>query len=243
MSRSRGLTLPGPDWAAAGLVPVAEPRSTFSRYRRREGVLVNLAAGGVCGAAVIGAACSALYLGPLWGLGFLGLGFSAVGWMAEVFGLFGNDRLESLMRRRLGLPGGEWSFVGLCRAENNTLGAKLFPPRVETDENVGFLSIDDEGLTLVCEGARRELPRSAVRDVRLETVAEAPMLKWIRIEVYDQEEQLKALLLMVRAGQTLSGQRRANHALFERLRDWHVEHRLAPLVEAGELPEALRSPP
>lgn len=200
---------------------------------------MNLAAGMVFGTALGGAAFFTVLWGPLWGLGVLGIGFSTVGWMAEAFGLFGNDQLEKGLRARLRVTGPEWAFVGLCRAEQNRLGAKLFPPRVETDENVGFLRVGADRLDIELEGQRRQIDRGALRDVRLEPVAEAPALEWIRLELYDDEASLQALLLMARSGETLREQRAANRALFERLRSWHVEYRLAPLVAAGELPTGL----
>lgn len=222
--------------AEPGLVPVASSRSTFARYQRREGLLVNVAAGAVFGVAIGSAAVSTVLWGPLWGLGLLGLGFSSVGWMANAWGLFGNEGLERRMRAELRLGGTGWTFVGLCRGDQNRLSAKLLPPRVETDENVGFLRLGSDRMEIRMEGVRLEVLRDRVRDVRLEEVVEAPFLEWVRIEVYDEDGRLDAFLVMARRGDTLRAQRRENRALFDRIRDWHVQDKLRPLVDAGELP-------
>lgn len=226
---------------AAGLVPVAPSRSLFARYRRREGILVNLVAGGLFGSALGLAAVSAVTVGPMWGLGALTLGVGAMAWLANAWGLLGNATLARRLASLLGLEVGEWTFVGVCRGDQNRLRAKLFPPRVETDENVGFMRLEDGALVLRLEDKTIEVSRSRVRDVRTEEVVEAPYLHWIRIELYDADERLDTFLLMSREGRTLRDQRAANDRLFEKMRDWHVSDKLQPLVEAGELPQAVNA--
>lgn len=219
------------------IVPVASSRSLFASYQRREGVLVNLVAGGVFACSLGSAAVSSVAIGPMWGLAILGLGLASLGWIANAWGLLGNDGLAERLREELDVDTPEWAFVGVCRGDQNRLAAKLFPPRVETDENVGFLRLGPDRLELRMENASLEVPRARVRDVRTEEVVEAPFLEWIRLELYDEDDRLASFLLMSREGETLRDQQNENTQLFERIRDWHVDHKLLPLVEAGELPK------
>lgn len=221
------------------LVPVASRRSLFASYQRREGVLVNVVAGGVFACALGSAAVSSVAMGPVWGLSILGVGLVSMGWIANAWGLLGNDGLADRLREQLGVAETGWSFVGVCRGHQNRLAAKLFPPRVETDENVGFVRLGPDRLELRMEDATVEVPRSRVRDVRTEEVVEAPFLEWIRLELYDQDDRLVSFLMMSREGETLREQQAHNSRLFERVRDWHVDDKLLPLVAAGELPRAL----
>lgn len=239
LSNPARATEPGGRLTDAGdraLVPVAPKRSLFGRYQRREGIFVNLVAGVVFGCALGSAAVSSVAFGPFWGLGLFGLGLAGVGWIANAWGLLGNRELAERLEKLLGLEGSGWVFVGVCRGDQNRLAAKLFPPRVETDENVGFFRLAVDQLELRLENGTLEVPRRSVRDVRMEEVVEAPFLHWIRLELYDDEERLDSFLLMSREGETLREQQQANRALFDRIRDWHVSDKLRPLIEAGELP-------
>lgn len=220
------------------LVPVAPHRSLFAQYQRREGVFVNLVAGSVFGCALGAAAISSVTLGPLWGLGLMGLGLTVVTYMANAWGLLGNQELAARLKSSLRLTDpGTWYFVGVCRGHQNHLSAKLFPPRVETDENVGFMRLFADRLEIRMENATAVVPRAQVRDIRLEDVVEAPFLQWVRIELYDPDGQLDSFLFMSREGNTLREQQRFNHRLFERIRDWHIRDKLKPLIATGELPE------
>ena len=219
------------------LVPVATKRSLFAQYQRREGLLVNLVAGAVFGCALGSAAISSVAMGPLWGLGLLGLGIVSVARIANKWGLLGNEALATQLKSLLGIAeSADWAFVGVCRGHQNHLAAKLFPPRVETDENVGFLRLLSDQMELRMENATVCIPRPRVRDVRLEEVVEAPFLDWIRVEFYDVDDSLDSFLVMSREGRTLREQQSENTQLFEHIRDWHVEDKLEPLVAAGELP-------
>ncbi|MEO1228345.1 MAG: hypothetical protein AAFZ18_05515 [Myxococcota bacterium] len=224
------------------VVPVASRRSLFATYQRREGVLVNVVAVGVFLGALTSAAASSVAFGPLWGLGFLGVGLASVRWIADAWGLFGNEELASRLREKLDVEGEGWTFVGVCRGDQNRLAAKLLPPRIDTDENVGFLKLDREHLELRLEDVTVRIPRTDVRDVRTEEVVEAPCLRWIRLELFDADGQVTSFLLMSREAETLRDQQSENERLFEAIRDWHVEDKLAPLVAAGELPALLLEP-
>ena len=217
------------------LVPIAPRGSIFARYQRREGILVNLLAGAVFGGAVGLALVAGFSWGPLWGLGASGLGLVSVAWIANAWGLLGNQHLADRLEAALQLDGSGWIFVGLCRGDQNRLIAKLFPPRVETDENVGFLRLGRDALELRLENGFVSVPRASIRDVRSEEVVEAPFLRWIRLELYDAEERLASFLFMSREGRNLREQRRANQRLFDEVRDWHVRDKLQPLIDAGEL--------
>ncbi|MBX2810264.1 MAG: hypothetical protein KTR25_00575 [Myxococcales bacterium] len=220
------------------LVPVAPRGSLFASYQRREGILVNLMAGTIFVAALGSAAISSVAVGPLWGLTLLGLGLASVSWLANAWGLFGNRDLAARLRSTIQLPeNGPWTFVGLCRGSQNRLAAKLFPPRVETDENVGFFGLFSDRLELRMEDTTVTVPRSHVRDIRLEEVVEAPLLRWIRVELYNAEGVLESFLMMSREGENLREQQQANVRMFEDIRDWHIRDKLEQLVDAGELSE------
>jgi hypothetical protein len=234
-SSSSGSALEGAADAEAGLVPVARARSIFAHYQRREGILVNVVAGVVAGCAVSAAVATTVAGGPVWGLASLLAGCMSTAFIADRWGLLGNRELARRLEGALGLDRRQWTFVGVCRGDQNRLAAKLFPPRVETDENVGFLRLESDRLVLRLEEATLEIRRGQIRDVRLEEVVEAPFLWWIRLEVYDEGEHLVSFLVMSREGHTLRQQRSANERLFEQIRDWHVTDKLRPLVEAGEL--------
>lgn len=198
---------------------------------------MHVVAGVVFLSALGSAAVSSVAIGPVWGLAMLGIGLASVGWIANAWGLFGNRSLSEGLRELLQIDSDEWTFVGVCRGDQNRIAAKLFPPRVETDENVGFVRLYADRLELRFENGTMEVSRGRMRDVRLEEVVEAPFLHWIRLELYDADDRLESFLLMSREGETLREQRVANYRLFERIRDWHVSDKLRPLVEAGELPQ------
>lgn len=226
------------DWER---LPVASDRSVFARYQRREGLAVGVGVGVSLGCIFGIAAGLAVLGGPLWGLLGAAVSLAGAGWMANAGALFGNEVLEARLRESLTLPEGALEFVGICRGDQNSLGAKLFPPRIETDENVGFLRLTADRLELFLEGQTLVIPRTDLRDVRTEPVVEAPFLSWIRLELYEGD-RLCSFLLMSRQAQRLRDLGQVNRRLYDRLRDWHCAHQLRPLVESGELPLALLGP-
>ena len=140
------------------------------------------------------------WLAPLLTLAFLG-SMAVVGWLCErmlllapalllayawfvanYLMLFGNGWLRRALARRLqalGEPADHQRarFVGLSYpCHNLTLARRM----LETDDDVGFLTLVPEGLIFHGDGISFTVPAAAIEQVRLVRTAYAP---WARVEV------------------------------------------------------------
>jgi hypothetical protein len=204
--------------------PLSAPGSIFRRFCYRYGVVGNLCLGigfllpplaitlGAAVGGLLGAAAGAcLGLAGFWGL-------------MNRLTVYGNGRLRSELARHLGADGREavLHFVGLCLPENNTVQGKLLTMRLETDDNVGFLHLDEDGLSIVLEEGRLRIPRDQIREVRTERFVELPYLRWIVVEYYE-DAALRTLLLCSRQCRSLREARAATDRLLRRVVDWYTE--------------------
>jgi hypothetical protein len=133
----------------------------------------------------------------------------------------GNGTLRQELAARLGVCADE-EFVGLCKPENNSVAAKLLRFRLETDDNVGFLHLSGDRLTIRTEEGWLRISRDAVRRISLERFTELPYLQWISLEHY-REETLHKLLICSRQGECMREYRDATLQLQGRLRQWYLE--------------------
>ena len=207
---------------AAPEPPVSLQRSTFARYRQREGVVALS-----CAAAAYLVPPTAMLLG-LAAAGPLGAALSALfgvvgwAWLMDHTGLLGNVRLRAELASRLGVAPGTADFVGIGLPENNTFVAKYLHPRLDSDDNVGFLSIRDDQLLLMTEEGQVQIAREDVRRISTERLVELPYLRWIKLEYY-KGDKLTAVLVSSRESSTLTETRAATGALCSRLTAWWTE--------------------
>lgn len=229
--------VPAPHAAQALLVrelPASADGSVFHQHRRSSAAYSALAANG---AVVLGlplVLALGLAGGGLWG----GLGTLAVfGWLGASLinrtAALGNGALRDRLARALHPAEGD-EFVGLCQAAHNTARAKLFTPRIETDDNVGFLRLTADALAVRTEEGTIVVPRADVRNVTDEPMVELPLLRWVIVEHHDGVTA-RRLLLTSREGLSLRAHRAATDRLRARVTAWFVDSTLA---EAGLLPPA-----
>ena len=203
------------------LTPVSAPGSVFKRFCYRYGVVGNLCLGmgllippaaiamGLAVAGVAGAAAgTVLGAGSLWA-------------MMNRVTVYGNGRLRSALAKRLGAPQ-DAEFVGLCLPENNTVQGKLLTLRLETDDNVGFLNLEDKAMRIRMEEGQLSIPRDHVREVSTERFIELPYLRWICVQYYEAGA-LRTLLLCSRQCRSLREARRSTDKLLARIEDWYTE--------------------
>lgn len=152
----------------------------FPRYLKRFPPLVALAAVGLTfGAMAVGGALTAL-LGPIIGIA----GAVFVGWlMWERAILIGNGWLRREVAQRLRQFGervdtGRDRFVGLAHPCYLDDSRRL----VETDDDVGFLTVRPDGFTYRGDGLSFDVPASNIDNVRMVRHGDA-MAYWKRIEV------------------------------------------------------------
>lgn len=207
---------------ALAAAPLSASGSVFRRFCYRYGVLGNLCLGmgflvpplavalGSAAAGLVGGAAGALLgIGAFWGL------------MNRVT-VYGNSRLCTELGQQVGAEGLDTEFVGLCLPENNTIQGKLLTMRLETDDNVGFLHLGEDCLSILLQEGRLGIARDQIREVTTERFVELPYLRWIVVEYYDGGA-LRTLLLCSRRCRTLREARRSTEQLKTRIVDWYTE--------------------
>lgn len=205
------------------LVPSVEASPVFREYRDKSWLWVTTATAIVTLFGLTATTIFGLWLGGAAGL--LGGVFAGVGsglWAGLRMSATANRGLRRRLRRTLGVRG-RGIFVGL-RIRQDDLWAELH--RKETDDNVGFLELGDDAMSITSEAGKVSLPRGDVRGFERETVKAVPMLWFIRVLV-DVEGQDGTFLLVSREGDSLRAQAEATRILYERLVGWHAEHQLA----------------
>ncbi len=213
---------------SGALIPSADASPVFREYRDKSWFLVTSATALIT---VLGLSAST-FIG-LWAGGLLGLVGGVVAgatgglWAGLQMSATANRLLRRRLRERLGVRG-RGVFVGL-RAYQDDLWSELH--RKETDDNVGFLEIGDESITITSEGAKVCLPRDDIRGFEKERVKAVPMLWFIRVLVDDDGCYQSSFLLVSREGDSLAAQEKATRLLYERLINWHAEHQLKWLAE------------
>jgi hypothetical protein len=202
--------------------PVSAPGSVFRRFCYRYGVVGNVCLGVGFLLPPLAIACGAVLAGSAGVVAGTGAGFGAFWALMNRVTVYGNLRLRDELARRLGVRDPAAEFVGLCLPENNTVQGKLLTMRLETDDNVGFLCLDDEALTIRMEEGELQIARADIREVTEERFVELPYLRWIAVEYYEHG-CLRTVLLCSRQCRTLREARHATEALLERLVDWYTE--------------------
>ena len=160
---------------------------------------------------------------PAGAIGFLGA-LSFLNWIP----LIGNQALRTNLSKNLGAKPG-WTFVGLRAAQGTMLQEAR---RVETDDNVGFMRVTDEALEVVTEGGELAIPCDRIRGFSTERMLGLPYLHYIRIE-FDEDDGLKAFLLVSREGTSVQQHRKNTEILRKRLVEWHADHQLQWLEARG----------
>lgn len=204
-------------------MPSAEASPVFREYRDKSWLWVTSATAIVTLFGLSATTIFGLWLGGIAGL--LGGVVAGVGsglWAGLRMSAAANRVLRRRLRRNLGVRG-RGIFVGL-RASQGDLWSELH--RKETDDNVGFLELGEEALTLTSEAGKVSLQRDVIRGFERETVKAVPMLWFIRV-IVDDEGHDGSFLLVSREGDSLRAQADATQVLYERLVAWHTEHQLA----------------
>lgn len=199
----------------------------FREYRDKSWLLVTTAT-----ALVTLLGLSVTTVVGLWAGGVLGLAggvLAGVGgglWAGLRMSSNANRLLRLRLRSSLGVRG-RGIFVGL-RLSQTDLWNELH--RKETDDNVGFLELGEEQLSLTSEAGKVTLHRDSIRGFERERVKAVPMLWFIRVLVDDDETFEGSFLIVSREGDSLTAQVEATRLLYERLVAWHAEHQLAWLA-------------
>ena len=207
-----------------GLVPSGEDSPEFRRYRDRTWLQVT---SGTALVTTVGGLAMAIAAGGLLGapaalIAGVGLGLVSGMWSGLKLSALANRGLRARLRRALGVRG-RGIFVGL-RAEQGALWAEL--RRKETDDNVGFLEIEEHTLCITTEVGKVAMRREAVRGFDRERVKAVPMLTFVRV-LLDDDGRDASFLLVSREGDSLRAQAAATETLYRRLVEWHAEHQLA----------------
>lgn len=153
---------------------------------------------------------------PAGAIGFIGA-LSFLNWVP----LIGNHTLRTNLSKTLGAKPG-WTFVGLRAAQGTMIQEAR---RVETDDNVGFMRITEDALEVATEGGEVSVPRDRIRGFETERMLGLPYLHYIRVE-FEEDDGLKAFLLVSREGTSVQQHRRNTDALHDRLVEWHADHQL-----------------
>ncbi|MBI4821671.1 MAG: hypothetical protein HY791_35750 [Deltaproteobacteria bacterium] len=222
-------------------IPEAEPREVFARYKRTWALAgVGMQSVLFTALCLSGLVC---LLSPSVGLAALCASTAGLVIGGNRAFLIGNRRLEERLRASLGAEG---EFVGVARLESNQLRPRLLF-RVETDDNVGFLTLDDERMRIVMESSSLEVKPESIRRVALERTIGMPLVWFIRLEL-EESPFAPGFLIMSRQASTVRIQRRAIRRLYEAIRDWHFEShsKILDELEAAkwrELEDGSRNPP
>jgi len=222
MQQRTGSQVPALLTPSLGMVPRSFKGSVFDRYKRREGV----AAMGAMVTGAIGLPALMLGAGVL-----LGASAAVVVGAAELVGfLFAVNRLAALGHRRFQrdlagrVQGGEGAwFVGLGGPDMNTAQAQFFTPRLDTDDNVGFLRTDETSLHVITEEASVVIPRDAIRSITAERLVCIPTQPLIAL-AWNDDVGTHRVYVVSREGRSLLQHRKRTLELLEHLQAWHGEH-------------------
>jgi hypothetical protein len=209
--------------------PVSAPGSTFRRFCYRYGLVGNVFLGLGILVPPVALLAGGLAAGPAGAAAGVAIGIGVFAALANRITVYGNGRLRDELLRRLSVSEPFAEFVGLCLPENNTVHGKLLTLRLETDDNVGFLTLGEEAMILRLEEGELRIPRLSIREVTSERFVELPYLRWIAVHHYVGGE-LRTLLICSRQCRSLREARLATEALRARLVDWYTE----PVVRALE---------
>lgn len=210
----------------AGIVPYAGRGSAFHRHCRTTGVVALAATSLGMFTPLIAGALTFLTLGLGWGLVAVSASTAAAVTFVNIAALIGNRRLERRLRRQVGPAVAELEFVGLCRSENNSVKGKYLTPRLDTDDNIGFLDLADDALRVITEEGVIAIARDSIREIGRSPCIELPYLSWIRIEVEHADDATTSFLLMSRQAATIRELRGRTEALYCQLVDWHTDAQL-----------------
>lgn len=213
-----------------GIVPVSDRGSTFSRHCRTHGIVALTTTSLGMFTPLVGGALGFLALGLGWGLLAASASTIAAISIVNIAALLGNDKLEARLREQLGVST-DVEFVGLCRSENNTFRGKYLTPRLDTDDNVGFLAMNESELLVRTEESLIAIERDCIQRIERTRCIELPYLSWIRIEFEDDVGAEHSFLLMSRHASTIRQIRVRTEDLYVRLIDWHTEGQLRWLEE------------
>jgi len=214
-----------------GIVPYAERGSTFHRHCRTAGVLALTTTSLGMFTPLVCGALGFLTLGLGWGLLAATASTAAAISIVNISALLGNDRLERQLRERIGANLDDLEFVGLCRSENNSVKGKYLTPRLDTDDNVGFLELAEKELRILTEESVVTVPRDSIQSIDRVRCIELPYLSWIRIEFEDDGDTASSFLVMSRQATSIREIRTRTQDLYTRLVDWHTEAQLRWLEE------------
>lgn len=206
------------------MVPSADASPVFREYRDRSWLMVTTGTALVTLVGLSFTTVVGLWAGGL--LGLLGGVVAGVGgglWAGLSMSAVANRLLRRRLRQSLGVRG-RGIFVGL-RTSQGDLWTELH--RKETDDNVGFLELGDQTLSVISEAGKVTLPRDSIRGFERERVKAVPMLWFIRVLIDEEEGFEGSFLVVSREGDSLAAQSEATALLYDRLVTWHTEHQLA----------------
>lgn len=206
------------------LVPESETSPVFQRYRGGAYASVLAAFFGPFTAITL-AAVVMIPGTPMVAMGLLAGAVTGVYLAMQRMGQT-NRSLRRRLARALGVRG-KGVFVGLRAMQGTLLSESL---RTETDDNVGFLQIEERRLLVHTEAQALVLDIDEIRGFLTEPVVALPYLFFIRVELMNGD----SFLVTSREGDTLRGMRGATETLRGRLVKWHADHQLAWL-ESGRL--------
>lgn len=209
-----------------GIVPYSGRGSTFRRHCRTHGVLALTTTSLGMFTPLLCGTLGFLALGLGWGLLAASASTLAAISIVNIAALLGNDKLESRLRERIGAASGHLEFVGLCRSENNTFRGKYLTPRLDTDDNVGFLDLTDSELRIWTEESMVVIARDSIQRIDRARCIELPYLSWIQIEFEDEDNITGSFLLMSRQASSIRGIYSRTEDLYRQLIDWHTEAQL-----------------
>lgn len=223
MKRLPGSGLPSATSPSLGVVPRSFRGSVFDRYKRREGV----AAIGTMLVAAVGfplamfATGMALGAGAAMALGAVELAIFLAG--VNRLAALGHGRFQQELGTRVPSTEGAW-FVGLSGPDANTAQAQFFTPRLDTDDNVGFLRLLEDGLHISTEEASFVIPRSGIRAIRTEQLVSIPTQPLIAIDWDDEGGARSRIYVVAREGHSLMQHRQKTLELLTVINAWHGEH-------------------
>jgi len=229
MGKDRQLQLRG----GTALVPRPAPGSAFHRHARTRGVPIALFNGLVIGSPITAGFCVGLFSQDL----LLGLAASccalATTPLVNWTGMWGNRRLELTLRERTGSTG---EFIGVGCANSNDLATAFDASRMDTDDNVGFISFVEHALVIETEEREIMADSDDIVDITVERMKSMPLMSWIRVTIHDPDSGARAALLVnSRRGHTMRQAKRATLALYQRMVEWHLS------CQMGDDPELLGS--
>lgn len=223
------MALPVPS-RGADLVPSGDEAPVFARYRDRTFVVVT--AGTVLATTALLPAAMVAGLVALQGIAGVVAGAGVACTAGFGIGMWMTSTANRLLRARVRSALGARArgvFVGLRAMQGGLLKEVV---RKETDDNVGFLELEEARLRITTESGVVTLEPDAIRGFVPERVKAIPYLAFVRVELSDGS----SMLLISREGDSLRAMRRATERLRSRLVTWHAEHHLRWLDGAREEP-------